>query len=184
MLQLLYPCSQYSSDRCLLCGGTFRDHLTLWWAKHLYTPFDRFVDRVYRDGVVREIESSNDNYSRKMKALPSVLNEPTTEYAFHRRYVLDISHVLRGITSQQQRTRVTQRELAKWHPGIATDRMQQRRFSALNDGSVVSYAIPKEIAYEQYLKKSKPMTVATWLIVREMFLAAVERLMDLEATDQ
>lgn len=54
ILQLLYPCSRYSPDRCVLCGGTHRDHLTLWWGKHLYTPFDQSMEKTYASGSVLE----------------------------------------------------------------------------------------------------------------------------------
>jgi hypothetical protein len=54
-LQLLYPCSKYSTDRCIICGGRFRDHLELWWSKHLYSPFDRMVDDAHQQGLVLQI---------------------------------------------------------------------------------------------------------------------------------
>lgn len=60
MLQLLYPAHRYSPDKCLICGGTFDDHLTLWWAKKklLYTPYDRILDETFQRGVVADEPST------------------------------------------------------------------------------------------------------------------------------
>jgi len=51
LLQLLYPCSRYKPDKCLLCGGHYKDHLTLSWAKHLYTPLDLYLDKITTDAT-------------------------------------------------------------------------------------------------------------------------------------
>lgn len=50
ILQLLYPCSRYSPDRCLICGGSFQDHIDLWWGKHRYRPYDRLTDAILESG--------------------------------------------------------------------------------------------------------------------------------------
>lgn len=84
MLQLLYPCHRYSPDRCLLCGGCYKDHLILGWVKHLYKPFDRFLDKDFADSLVPAINKSQRKYSAS--------DADIRRHAFHRRYVLDISN--------------------------------------------------------------------------------------------
>ena len=78
VLQLLHPCSQHSPDRCIICGGCYRDHLILGWVKHLYKPFDRMLDKEYNDCLVSPVIRKSTSGG--------------TRHAFHRRYILDISH--------------------------------------------------------------------------------------------
>jgi hypothetical protein len=74
ILQLLYPSLRhYRPDSCLLCGGTYQDHLALAWAKHLYTPLDRRLDDDYNKGRL-EMQGQEDmtkisrHASQKVKA--------------------------------------------------------------------------------------------------------------------
>ena len=48
MLDSLYPLSNHSPDRCLICGCTYSQHLASWWFQNLYTPYDLHLDRTYR----------------------------------------------------------------------------------------------------------------------------------------
>ena len=48
----------------------------------------------------------------------------------------------------------------------------------------VEIKIPNATADPEYLERSKPVTVMTWLIAREIFLAAVENLINLEDKDR
>jgi hypothetical protein len=109
MLQLLYPCSRFSPDRCLICGGNFRDHLTLWWSKNLYTPLDRILDDTYRTGVrivdgksapasdaqpPRHQKGRRRQPSRKARLdatwyMPRAPSQ-SIEYAYHWRYVVEV----------------------------------------------------------------------------------------------
>ena len=93
VLQLLYPCSRYSPDSCIFCGGTFPDHMTLTWAKHLYTPFDRYLDWVRDKGVVVPLPEPSPKRGRTRSTTASSsdnANEPTApRHVFHRRYVQD-----------------------------------------------------------------------------------------------
>jgi hypothetical protein len=89
MLQLLHPCNRYSPDRCILCGGCYQDHLILGWAKHLYKPFDRLMDRMYDDSLMAMKASKP---TTKKAAVADRSNYLV--HAFHRRYVLDVSQSL------------------------------------------------------------------------------------------
>lgn len=50
VLKSLYPLSRHGPDRCLICGQSFRHHLTSWWFSRLYTSYDLYLDKVRREG--------------------------------------------------------------------------------------------------------------------------------------
>jgi len=222
MLQLLYPCSRYSTDRCWLCGGTFRDHLTLWWSKHLYTPFDLYVDQVYREGVVLPTaaaaaakEDASVKKHRKSKTgkfnsyLPQQEQQERTEYAFHRRYVLDLTQLLHGVRDPAQKKKIMQRSMTQRFPRVrdnqykieirralpysSNPKEQQQQSAAathnnnnnndmdhVGDGGEVSYAVP---AVDVRRLGTARRAIALFT-VREIFLNAVESTMDLERLDE
>ena len=184
MLQLLYPCSRYSTDRCWLCGGNFRDHLTLWWSKHLYTPFDSHVDQVYRESVVDVSDlSSHEQQHRNL------------EYAFHRRYVVDLDESLRGANYDSEKTKQVVERLVKQRFPLAKENycgVEIRSSVPSNDiknsnGSetidsmktVSSYAVPAI----DLLRMGSPRQSIGLLTAREIFLNAVECVMTLERLD-
>ena len=81
LLQLVYPCDQYSPDSCLWCGGSHEDHVALAWSKkYLYTPFDLLLDRVKQDATSTQL----------IKVWKDVAPDVKTTYGFHKRYVIDI----------------------------------------------------------------------------------------------
>lgn len=121
VLQLLYPCQRFSPDRCLICGGSFADHLTLWWSPHLYTPLDRLLDATTRDGIVvsapvepsakayrgrRRLPSSRRKVSSSSKSVaPAPPPPPAADFAFHRRYVRELEpHQVPPSASQERST--------------------------------------------------------------------------------
>lgn len=81
LLQLLYPCDQYSPDACIWCGGNHADHVALAWSKkYLYSPFDLLLDSVKKEATTR----------KEIKVWKDVLPDIKTTYGFHKRYVIDI----------------------------------------------------------------------------------------------
>ncbi len=87
MLQLLHPLKRYSTDRCAFCGGSFHDHLELWWSqKHLYKPFDLHLDMLLKEGVEEKVVSPPRRRKGKYNKgiAPAVMSK---EHVFHRRYV-------------------------------------------------------------------------------------------------
>jgi len=167
ILQLLYPCSRYSPDRCIICGGTFADHLTLWWSKNLYTPFDRVLDKVSKEGTILPL-SSEEQLARAKKDR-SYYPSSNPEYVFHKRYVLDVSSLLKGLSSKYQEKRVLQRAVQQ-NPAI-TGPFEKKKVGELN----VTFLVPAT--------KPKPRPSVTFELVRAMFLNAVEALMYLEASE-
>ena len=200
ILQLLYPCSRYSPDQCLICGGSYRDHLALWWAKHLYTPYDRIMDRTYKGGVVfedsdegavvsnksrtknrprsyrgnhRRGSKTRSSHWRHDKTKPTMPTGPPKimEFAFHRQYVLDKSHLLKDITSKKEEKRVLANELLK--RGLP------------NDGKVEEVEVPERGV--SYLVPAEPtgggrfsltLGLARWIALRVM-----DNLIEIEAIE-
>jgi hypothetical protein len=81
LLQLLYPCDQYSPDACIWCGGNHADHVALAWSKtYLYSPFDLLLDRVKK-------EATTTNEIKVWKDVPPTIK---ITYGFHKRYVIDV----------------------------------------------------------------------------------------------
>lgn len=81
LLQLLYPCDQYSPDACFWCGGNHADHVALAWSKtYLYSPFDLMLDRVKKEATT----------ITEIKVWKEVPPDIKTTYGFHKRYVIDV----------------------------------------------------------------------------------------------
>ena len=51
ILESLYPCSQHSSDRCIWCGHTFREHLEHWAQPYTNTSYSKLLDIVYEEAL-------------------------------------------------------------------------------------------------------------------------------------
>ena len=161
--------TQHTNIFCLFrrCGGTFADHLTLWWSKNLYTPFDRLLDKVSKEGTL--LPPSPEEQLARARKDRSYYPTSKPEYIFHRRYVLDVSSLIKGVTSKRQENRLLQRAVQQ-DPSLSSP-IEKRRIGELN----VSYLVPAV--------KEKPRSSATFGFVRAMFLNAVEALMYLEATE-
>lgn len=114
ILQLLYPCRQYSPNKCIVCGGSFPDHLELWWSKNLYTPFDMYMDKTYEDALQIDdgVEGTrNERKGASKKTTPAIFGPPT--YSFHRRYVQDVSDLIHGVDGFENQMRVLRQKLRK-----------------------------------------------------------------------
>lgn len=76
--------------------------MTLWWSKHIYSPYDLYMDRTYADGVLQKVKVTSQS-TKDHRA--TALNEPTKRYAFHTRYVLDLGLLFQGITRPRDKIR-------------------------------------------------------------------------------
>jgi hypothetical protein len=174
MLQLLYPCTRYSPDKCLLCGGTFRDHLTLWWSKHLYTAFDLHVGRTMKDGVVQRDPSGPSSKSNKKQL------SRQTDFIFHRKYVTDIGQILQDKTlgEKKKSTMIKQQVMKRCasHVKNPEDLQMLMRTITADDNELVSFVVTSPV-------ESGRVSV-TLLTIRAIFLLAVENLVSFEAIDR
>ena len=175
MLQLLYPCSRYAPDKCLVCGGRYIDHLTLWWFKHMYSPLDQMMDRDLQRAITELPPEKKTDPPRADFA-----NGP--RFAFHRRYVLDAEEALRiknkpyPMTPTETRKRLQRafRQRYPLHP----------EFTDTSKGTLVK--MPNSVSsfiYPQFSSSGKAPTTLV-VIVREIVLTAVEQLIRLEIGDR
>ena len=164
ILKLLYPCTRYSPNKCAICGGSYEDHLELWWSKHLYSPFDLYLDQTYNDALTikeeengtrrlrsRRIHSNGkrNRTSRKTSLKKSfsaaplqVLSEPP-RFSFHKRYVEDVSDIIRGITNSKDR----RKRIKEKYPG------KSNHFMVSADD--VTYIAPHVGGYENKIENSR-----------------------------
>lgn len=75
--------------------------MTLWWSKHIYSPYDLYLDRTYVHGVLQKVESESQNRQVSSRAN----NAAPLRFAFHTHYVLDIGLLLNGIARRSDRRR-------------------------------------------------------------------------------
>jgi pyruvate-formate lyase-activating enzyme len=62
--------------------------LTLWWSRHLYTPFDQWLDQTSKQGrewVPSETETVRETTKKTTRFVPKMVQRSV----FHRRYVMD-----------------------------------------------------------------------------------------------
>mmetsp|Transcript_47712 Transcript_47712/g.51570 ORF Transcript_47712/g.51570 Transcript_47712/m.51570 type:complete len:268 (+) Transcript_47712:300-1103(+) len=139
ILQLLYPCSRYSPNKCMICGGSAPDHLELWWSKHnLYSPFDQYLDKTYHDALMIDDEdvvhavstdvgdASSVNRKRgrfRNKSPPSIRTTPTImtgppSFAFHKRYVEDVSDIVNGVNDPKEQINLIKKKLTSLQSGM------------------------------------------------------------------
>ena len=168
ILQLLHPISRYSTDRCVFCGGSFHDHLELWWSKkHLYKPFDLHLDTILKEGVVRTTVAPPRRRKGKYNKgiVPAITS---TEYGFHRRYVQEETE---KETEEEIKNKLKQKrsnEVPEWEErGIGPVQYtipfpRQLSISALVIREIVARGVDFLIALEQYdnvkeRNKSQPL---------------------------
>lgn len=170
ILQLLYPCSRYAPNRCLVCGGGFSDHLELWWSKHLYTPWDLYMDKTYKEGeVIMEEDNAKSRRGRKQTA-PEIVSPP--RYAFHKQYVQDVSNLIdlyKAATTLKEKKKLVEEQLGG---GKGEQRMTQ--FPAYG----IAYLTPRKAEEIPSRKNKRPSFVLEF--ARALCLIQVENLV----TDQ
>ena len=178
ILQLLYPCSRYSPNKCMICGGSYPDHLELWWSKHLYTPLDQSLDKTYKDAmVVPKLESTtartaksqgsrttastrqqstNRGYTQSKAAQP--VGPP--KFGFHKKYVQDVTEAVETAKDRQELYKM----LTKMIGGKNAPKKTYRMTKMLNSG--VAYLVPvqrkeenKPFSVKQTLQKFMTYTV-------------------------
>lgn len=207
MLQLLYPCSQYSLDKCVLCGGTFRDHLTLWWSKHLYTPYDRYLDQVYHESMEQTttLDARNDKLNRKrndsgiQKSSFARKDDSIVKFGYHHQYVLDITSLFENIQKPRDKAKalyqaIQQRYHQSTLPHININTMEQRTWPRFTNQSKMKYLIPRHnsvlvdnnnILHHNGSPSTAPTTrrpnqsFILWF-ARDLCLDAIDRLLDLQ----
>jgi hypothetical protein len=177
ILQLLYPCSRYSPNKCIVCGGSFPDHLELWWSKHLYTPFDMCMDKTYKEGVLMTEDGTQTNKNigkgTSKKSTPEVVGPP--KYAFHRRYVEDVNDLIQGTKGFDNQMNVLKQKLGKESKGKSKS-LDQLRLTQFPEYGV-AYLTPRA--------KSENGKRLSWTlrIARSLCLLSLENLVELQENE-
>ena len=177
ILQLLYPCSRYSPNKCMLCGGSYPDHLELWWGKHLYTPFDKNLDKSYQDAmitpksesVMTKTPRSQGTASARRKSINQGPTRSTMaqqveapKFGFHQRYVRDVTEAVTASSDQQEQFKMLRKLLGNGSNN--SSKKAYRLTKMLNSG--VAYVVPvprrednKAFSVKQTLQKFMTYTV-------------------------
>lgn len=88
--------------------------MTLWWSKHIYSPYDLYLDRTYAHGVLQKVESD----SRKRQVASHADHAAPLRCAFHTHYVLDIGLLLDCIARKSDRVRKLKQAIHE-HPYLS-----------------------------------------------------------------
>jgi hypothetical protein len=205
MLQLLYPCSRYSVDKCLLCGGTFRDHLTLWWSKHLYTPYDRYLDQVFHESLTNTSTVTarrNDHWKRKITRTSPIENtvDALTELGYHRQYVLDVTSLFDNISKPKDRAKKINRMMQqRFHPPFISPHptdtginfMEQRTWPRYSSQSKIKYMVPRHdvvnndgVPTKSSSTTDRPSQSFLLWFARDICLDAIDQLLDIQYRDR
>jgi hypothetical protein len=122
----------------MVCGGNFSDHLQLWWSKHLYTPWDLYMDKTYKEGgVILQEEATKSRKGRKQTA-PFIVSAP--RYAFHKQYVQDVSDVIQGVTNLEEQRKLVKEKLGTSKKGGKNKPLDRRMVQFPKYG--VAYLLP------------------------------------------
>ena len=166
LLELLYPPGRHSPDKCIFCGGSYADHMTLWWSKHIYSPYDLYMDRTYAQGVLQKVVES---HSPSRKVSRSADDEPSVRYAFHTRYVHDLGLLFQGITRPRDKLRKLRQKLSE-DTYLLDPAEMKKRLDTL-------YVVPSIVT------KMKSVGHPLLKFARQRVLDAVDALIAIEETD-
>jgi hypothetical protein len=110
----------------MICGGDYTSHLELWWSKHLYSPFDQYLVKTYENALtITEVAEKQYKSSRrttgssassnrkaqtsKSSSKPEVMGTPS--FAFHTRYVQDVSDIVETTKDRKEQMNLIKKKL-------------------------------------------------------------------------
>mmetsp|Transcript_13718 Transcript_13718/g.25721 ORF Transcript_13718/g.25721 Transcript_13718/m.25721 type:complete len:189 (+) Transcript_13718:3-569(+) len=113
----------------MICGGSYPDHLELWWSKHLYSPYDQYLDKTYTEAMTISEEkqpktgSRSNSYHQKTggtnrskqrtsssSTSPQVVGTPS--FGFHKRYVRDVSDIVQGVKDPREQVKLIKKKFS------------------------------------------------------------------------
>jgi hypothetical protein len=159
----------------MVCGGDFNSHLELWWSKHLYSPFDQYLDRTYENALTisegkHSTNRNHNNYkssnktrgsgsrgsNNKQSSDPEVTGTPS--FAFHKRYVQDVSDIVDNVQERKEQLRLMKTRLTASKPDQA---YQMVRVPATG----VTYVAPGAVKGSSYNRKAALVDLLRTLIL-------------------
>jgi hypothetical protein len=135
----------------------------------MYTPYDRHLDKTYNDALV--VNEDQDKKSKRTQTSAVEVTGPPL-YAFHRRYVLDVSNWIRGISDPQEKIKIVQQRLVKERPWPGGSRL---RF--MKENHEAAYVIPDIVGDDE---KQPSVTLRA---VRAIVMSNLDHLIFLQETE-
>jgi hypothetical protein len=193
-----------------LCGGTFHDHLTLWWSKHLYTPYDRYLDQVYHESLTKSTAiARNESVKRrnmksdKSKSSADNRDNGAIELGYHRKYVLDITTLFDNIQKPRDKAKELHRTIQQRyhsqstlsHTGMNINTVEQRTWPRFSSESKIKYIIPRNsVAVDDKINNDtsqfgpstarRPSKSFILWFARDICLDAIDQLLDVQNRDR
>lgn len=137
----------------------------------MYTPFDRNLDKTYEGALALEEEQGKRSKRNSKQSEPKVTGPPT--YAFHKRYVQDVSALIRGEKDGKAQLALVKQEFAKdkKNPG-----MKVLRFTRFPQYGV-AYVIP------QAKEEGRKALSLTLRFARSLVLSNLDNFIVLQETE-
>ena len=176
----------------MICGGSYPDHLELWWSKHhLYSPFDQHLDKIYNDALIFDDENQcssasggdgggnnrqggrniyRSGWSYRNSSLASTSNTQAItrppSFTFHKPYVKDVSDVVAGIKDPEEQIKLIKKKLK---PLLRSD--MNYRIKRLNPTGVTYLAPgvgPRPNGNSRFTKKDAFIDILSILALRRV----------------
>ena len=198
ILESLYPPSQHGPDKCLLCGLTFHDHLTCWWYKNLYSPYDFYLDDTRKNGTDTTIAPSAISKTRKRKGRKKQQIKSRTQYEsglspfyqpysdqidnnyvdtkiiYHQKYVKDISAIETKTTEVKDKKRNKRQSKAF---KVESSSFERRKVAG------ITFVVPK-MNDQQRMKSRSNGNSSLLVVARNIVLAKLEELIWIEKVEK
>lgn len=142
--------------------------MALWWSKHIYSPYDLYMDRTYAQGVLQKVVNS-DSQTTSRRVAARAVDESTMRYAFHTRYVRDLGLLFQGITRPRNKIRKLKQKMSD-DPFLSDPADMKKRHDTV-------YIVPS-IGPNQ-----KSIGFPLLKLARQRVLEAVDALINIEETD-
>ena len=155
----------------MVCGGSYQDHLELWGSKYLYTPFDRYLDKTYEAALILGEERGKSRASKSQKVAHQITGPP--RYAFHKRYVQDVSDWVRGERDVDAQMKLIKKQFAREKKNSGIEGLRLTNFPQHG----ISYVIP------QAKGEGQKRLSYTLRFVRSLVLSNLDNLIMLQETE-
>lgn len=84
--------------------------MTLRWSKHIYSPYDLYMDRTYSQGILQKVEVGSGTHSGGRRVAASS-DETAIRHVFHSRYVHDLELLFQGLAKASDKNRMLRQKI-------------------------------------------------------------------------
>lgn len=138
--------------------------MTLRWSRHIYSPYDLYMDRTYSQGVFQKVNMSSSSSSKTSNVVGD--DEPTKRYAFHTRYVHDLGLLFQDVSGPRNKLRKLRQKMSE-DPYLADPAVMKKR------GDTV-YVVPS------IGQKKRSIGRPLLRFARNRVLETIDRLIDIQ----